>query len=103
MKIVQNWNSPLALIDLRQAVTCLATVAGFVSALSSVSFAQQFTNVSTEAGMIAIQSRSWGNPMWGDLNNDGLLDLIVPKHELTLHGARGNGPPPFIYINNGDG
>jgi enediyne biosynthesis protein E4 len=82
---------------------CLTLAAGFVGVFSSVSVAQQFTNVSTEAGMIALRTRTWGNPIWGDINGDGKLDLIVPKHELSLHGPRGNGPPPFIYLNNGDG
>ncbi len=87
----------------RKGVFPLALVAALLMTLSSVASAQQFTDVSTAAGMISLASRSWGNPMWGDLNNDGLLDLIVPKHELTLHGARGDGPPPFIYLNKGDG
>lgn len=82
---------------------CLAVAAGFVGVFSSVSVAQQFTNVSTEAGMIALRTRTWGNPIWGDITGDGKLDLIVPKHELSLHGPRGNGPPPFIYLNNGNG
>src|SRR5439155_1095481 len=88
---------------LKKAVLFLATAAGFVAALSSVSVAQQFRNVSTEAGMIPLQTRPWGNPIWGDINNDGFIDLIVPKHELSSSGPRGNGPPPFIYLNNGDG
>src|ERR1043166_3338059 len=67
---------------LKRASLCLATAAGFLSVFSSACVAQQFTNVSTEAGMVAILTRTWGNPIWGDLNGDGNLDLIVPKHEL---------------------
>ena len=68
-----------------------------------MSVAQQFSNVSTQAGIIAIKTRTWGNPIWGDLNGDGNLDLIVPKHGLSVRGPRGDGPPPFVYLNNGDG
>src|SRR5215470_767080 len=70
---------------------------------SSIAATPQFTDVSTAAGIIAIKTRTWGNPIWGDINGDGNLDLIVPKHELSPSGARGNGPPPFIYLNNGNG
>src|SRR5436190_17624285 len=48
----------------------------------------------------AIKTKTWGNPIWGNINGDGNLDLIVPKHELSAHGPRGNGPPPFVYLNN---
>ncbi|MBA3962947.1 MAG: CRTAC1 family protein [Chthoniobacterales bacterium] len=69
-------------------------------ALSSSLCAQQFTDVSTAAGIEHVKTRAWGNPIWGDLNNDGYLDLIVPVHELAYLG----GPPtPFVYINNKDG
>ena len=69
-------------------------------ALSSAAFAQQFEDVSTAAGILHVQSRAWGNPIWGDINNDGYLDLIVPVHELDYLG----GPlTPFVYLNNKDG
>jgi len=81
----------------------LAAVAGFVTVFSSVSLAQQFSNVSDGAGIINMKTRSWGNPIWGDINGDGLLDLIVPKHEISNVGLHRPGPPPFVYVNNGNG
>jgi len=69
--------------------------AGVITILSSAALAQQFRDVSTEVGLIAEAKHSWGNPIWGDINNDGLLDLIVPTHGLIQSGG------PFVYLNNG--
>ena len=78
---------------IRKALTHLATIAGFVTALSSVSVAQQFQDVSAQVGLIQQAEKSWGNPIWGDMNNDGFLDLIVP----TLSSE------PFVYLNGAGG
>ena len=48
---------------------------------SSSVLAQHFTDVSAAAGLHRDLTRAWGNPLWGDLNNDGHLDLLVPNHE----------------------
>ena len=55
--------------------------------------ALMFQDVSGVAGISPMQLHCFGNPNWGDLNNDGFLDLIVPCH----------GELPFIYFNNGNG
>ncbi len=56
--------------------------------------AQQFTEVTSQVGLANELKKSWGNPVWGDFNNDGFLDLIVPTHGLSVsHG-------PFVYLNN---
>gem|GEM_PF-6081247 len=65
-------------------------------------YAQQFTDVSEEVGLHRELTRSWGNPLFGDFNNDGLLDLLVSNHEAPSGVAEG-GVYPYIYINNGDG
>jgi hypothetical protein len=77
-------------LSLKKAVSCLATAAGFITVLSSVAVAQQFHEVTAEVGLIAEAKKSWGNPIWGDINNDGFLDLIVPTHSSA----------PFVYLNN---
>jgi len=69
--------------------------AGVITILSSAALAQQFRDVSTEVGLIAEAKHSWGNPIWGDINNDGFLDLIVPTHGLIQSGG------PFVYLNKG--
>ncbi len=56
--------------------------------------AQQFSNVSVETGLVLEPKKSWGNPIWGDINNDGFLDLIVPTHGLASSLG------PFVYLNN---
>ena len=37
---------------------------------------------------------SFGNPIWGDFDHDGNLDLFVDNHYQE---------PPYLYRNNGDG
>ena len=70
--------------------------------IADTALAQQFTDVSFAAGLHRDATRSWGNPMWGDFNNDGLLDLFVPNHEAP-GGITQGGIYPYIYLNNGDG
>lgn len=102
MKILSRQTKPqLGLLpSLKQGLVAFSLLAGV--AASATSFAQQFTDVSVAAGLHREITRSWGNPMWGDFNNDGLLDLFVPNHEAPSNVA-GGGVLPYIYINNGDG
>ena len=83
---------------LRNAKTLfLLAAAGFFSALLPGLHAAQFQETTTDAHLVGDAKKSWGNPIWGDINNDGFLDLIVPTHGLALsHG-------PFVYLSNGDG
>jgi hypothetical protein len=76
--------------------------ASLSAAISATVLAQQFTDVSVAAGLHREPTRSWGNPMWGDFNNDGQLDLLVPNHEAPSTVA-GGGVYPYVYLNNGDG
>lgn len=72
----------------------LAVVAGCATIFSSELFAQQFVDVSSQVGLIQQAKKSKGNPVWGDFNNDGVLDLIVPCHGLS------NSHGPFVYLGN---
>jgi hypothetical protein len=65
--------------------------------VSSELLARPFVDVSSQVGFILEAKKSMGNPVWGDFNNDGILDLIVPCHGLSLsHG-------PFVYLGNANG
>ncbi len=55
--------------------------------------AQTFVRVSEAAGLSTKLKPVFGNPVWGDMNNDGFIDLIAPHH----------GAGPSIYMNNRDG
>ena len=52
-----------------------------------------FTDVTTAAGMNTL-GFTFGNPIWGDFDNDGKLDLFVDNHFNR---------PPNLYHNNGNG
>ena len=54
-----------------------------------------FNDVTSQVGLAHEVKKSWGNPIWGDINGDGFIDLIVPTHGLSK--SRG----PFVYTNNG--
>ena len=72
------------------SLLALSLVAGSVSRTG----AQQFTDVSTEVGLVQEAKKSWSHPIWGDMNNDGFIDLIVPTHGLSSSLG------PFVYLNN---
>lgn len=52
-----------------------------------------FTDMTTAAGM-QTQGYTFSNPIWGDFDGDGNLDLFADNHFNTT---------PFLYKNNGDG
>lgn len=51
-----------------------------------------FTRTTETAGLSTDLKQAFGNPIWGDINNDDYVDLIVPHHGHT----------PDIYLNNRD-
>jgi len=64
-------------------VTGMATVLALIGAPSS-SEAQSFVDVSASAGIIWDSlNKSWSSPVWGDINNDGNLDVLVSVHGVT--------------------
>lgn len=67
----------------------------FLGLLTCVSTAVAgFTDVTSQVGLLPQLKKSWGNPIWGDINNDGYLDFIVPTHGLAKSGG------PMVYLNN---
>jgi hypothetical protein len=57
-----------------------------------------FTDVTTEAGGVVDDYPSVA-AAWGDINNDGFLDLYVANYENSNYG----GWPDTLWINDGDG
>jgi YVTN family beta-propeller protein len=52
-----------------------------------------FVDVTASAGVTIPNVASRGSPLWGDLNNDGALDFIVPTGNTNI----------FVFLNRGDG
>jgi hypothetical protein len=72
--------------------SALPTLVTFAALVSTVCANRAFPDVSSQVGFVLEEKKSKGNPVWGDFNNDGILDLIVPCHGLSLsHG-------PFVYL-----
>jgi enediyne biosynthesis protein E4 len=83
-----------------KAFLILAVAAGFASMIGSLS-ATQFTEVTDTAIPNNTPTLTFGNPVWGDINNDGYVDLIVPTFKTT--GCTSFCTACRVYLNNGDG
>ena len=94
---MNNDSSKGTVRNIQRAPFLLIGTAFWMGLVTPCITAQQFSDVSEQAGLHRNPTRAWGNPLWGDFNNDGLLDLLVPNHELQLSGG------PYIYLNNGNG
>ncbi|WP_418510163.1 FG-GAP-like repeat-containing protein [Corallibacter sp.] len=55
-----------------------------------------FTDVTAAAGLPVSNIYNWG-ASWGDINNDGLLDVFISNRDDSLQ------QPNLLYQNNGDG
>lgn len=51
-----------------------------------------FENISISAGLTQTSLPAFGIPLWGDINNDGFLDIVDPHHQRTIS----------VYLNNGN-
>ncbi|WP_052561165.1 FG-GAP-like repeat-containing protein [Candidatus Brocadia sinica] len=65
-----------------------------VSAIPSTSLVSpvQFNDISVISGLEQTTKQAFGNPLLGDINNDGNLDIVDPHH----------GGSPSLYQNKGD-
>jgi hypothetical protein len=73
---------------------------GFFGVIGSLS-AVQFTEVTDTAIPNNTPTLTFGNPVWGDINNDGYVDLILPTFKTT--GCTSFCTASRVYLNNGDG
>src|SRR5438876_699945 len=69
--------------------------AGATSKVATLTVDPTFTKITTGPIVTDVDHSPGGT--WGDFNNDGFLDLLVPN------GMDGNAYVPFLYRNNGDG
>lgn len=78
-------------------IVCLAVAAASLTACFSVLANGPFVEVTDQVGFIKELKKSKDAPIWGDFNNDGILDLIVSCHGLSVsHG-------PFVYLGSASG
>ncbi|MBA3353699.1 MAG: CRTAC1 family protein [Blastocatellia bacterium] len=64
-----------------------------MSRISRLSAIPVFTEATLSAGLNTT-GFTFGNPIWGDFDDDGDLDLFAENHFSR---------PPYLYLNNGDG
>jgi hypothetical protein len=82
---------------MKSVLLVLSIAIGFGALISKVHANGPFIDVSSQVGFVLEEKKSKGSPVWGDFNNDGVLDLIVPCHGLSLsHG-------PFVYLGHANG
>ena len=60
------------------------------------------TDVSSSAGIVQEATENWGLS-WGDVNNDGYLDLYICKYANHLQGQSSYARKNHLYLNNGNG
>lgn len=60
--------------------------------------ASGFTNATETAGLGTIRAPTIGNPIWGDLNNDGFLDLFLSRHWFGYTLYRNKGDDTFTNM-----
>ena len=84
----------------RNAFLILTFAAGFVGMIGSLS-ATDFMDVTDTALPTNPATFTAGNPIWGDIDNDGYLDLIMPT--FKTFGCTSSCAAVMVFRNNGDG
>src|SRR5207249_2527673 len=78
----------------------LTFAAGFVGMIGSLS-ATDFMDVTDTALPTNTPTPTGGNPIWGDIDNDGYLDLIMSTFKTT--GCTSSCSACLVFRNNRDG
>ena len=102
IRITQNSNSRFA----TRTFSAIATILFLLLSAASSVFARSapvFTDATLSAGLNG-SGYAFGDPIWGDFDNDGHLDLFVDNHynqAVYLYRNKGNGT--FTNINSTSG
>ncbi|KXK33376.1 MAG: hypothetical protein UZ01_00084, partial [Candidatus Brocadia sinica] len=62
-----------------------------------------FEDISSYAGLVQKNLPAYGNPLWGDIDNDGNLDIVDPHHGASVSLYLNNGNETFTDITNNSG
>ena len=84
----------------RKAFLVLTFAVGFVGMVGSLS-ATDFMDVTDTALPTNTPTPTGGNPIWGDIDNDGYLDLIMSTFRTT--GCTSSCSACLVFRNNRDG
>lgn len=65
---------------------------------SNVTSPVLFQDISQSAGLLRTMQQAFGNPVLGDIDNDGNLDIVDPHHNMSLTIYQNNGNETFRDI-----
>ncbi|MDR4507107.1 MAG: FG-GAP-like repeat-containing protein [Candidatus Brocadiaceae bacterium] len=74
-----------------------------VTPQSSLNSPVLFEDISLTSGLTRKILPAYGNPLWGDINNDGNLDIVDPHHKPSISVYLNNGNETFADITDNSG
>ena len=87
-------------IACRHRVTAIVAVALTLIAQSTVAV---FVDATDALDLDNIARKSFGNPTWVDIDDDGLLDMVSSQHTRLMNVYRNNGDGSFANVNGQSG